>query len=152
MKRRRAAFSLTSGLTRSFPSLSCDILFLLALYILAQGAYTVIGGVRPIPSPLGIAWLAATFAAMLLLSWGKHRTGEQLGNRVLQTEAHVTLIDAYLAGAVLIGLVLNATLGWWWADPLAAVRPRDHGGRNGNGGGDEIIRRFWLDNLQPVRP
>ena len=38
---------------------------------------------------------------------------------MLRTEGRVTLIDAYLAGAVLVGLVLNATLGWWWTDPLA---------------------------------
>ena len=37
------------------------------------------------------------------------------------TEGHVTLIDAYLAGAVLIGLILNALFGWWWADPLASL-------------------------------
>lgn len=37
------------------------------------------------------------------------------------TEGHVTLIDAYLAGAVLIGLILNALFGLWWADPLATL-------------------------------
>jgi divalent metal cation (Fe/Co/Zn/Cd) transporter len=42
-------------------------------------------------------------------------------NVVLTTEGHVTLIDAYLAGAVLIGLVLNAFFGWWWADPFASL-------------------------------
>jgi divalent metal cation (Fe/Co/Zn/Cd) transporter len=56
---------------------------------------------------------------MLGLAFGKARTGAALGNRVLQTEGRVTLVDAYLAGAVLIGRVLNASLGWWWADPLA---------------------------------
>jgi divalent metal cation (Fe/Co/Zn/Cd) transporter len=40
---------------------------------------------------------------------------------VLQTESYVTLIDALLAGAVLLGLVLNGVLGWWWADPLAGL-------------------------------
>jgi divalent metal cation (Fe/Co/Zn/Cd) transporter len=38
---------------------------------------------------------------------------------VLKTEGRVTLVDAYVAGAVLVGLVLNASLGWWWADPPA---------------------------------
>jgi len=37
------------------------------------------------------------------------------------TEAHVTLIDALLAAAVLVGLLLNALAGWWWADPLAGL-------------------------------
>ncbi len=48
-------------------------------------------------------------------------TGKALDNPVLQTEARVTLVDAYLAGAVLVGLVLNAAAGSWWADPLAGA-------------------------------
>ena len=49
------------------------------------------------------------------------RTGQALDNPVLSTEGRVTLIDALLAGAVLLGLALNSGLGWWWADPLAAL-------------------------------
>jgi divalent metal cation (Fe/Co/Zn/Cd) transporter len=51
---------------------------------------------------------------------GKRATGRALSNRVLQTEARVTVIDGLLATAVLVGLILNASLGWWWADPAAA--------------------------------
>jgi divalent metal cation (Fe/Co/Zn/Cd) transporter len=58
---------------------------------------------------------------MLLLAFGKRVTGQQLKNDVLLTEGRVTLVDAYLAGAVLLGLSLNALLGWWWADPLASL-------------------------------
>ena len=58
---------------------------------------------------------------MLALATGKAHTGQALGNRVLQTEARVTLIDAYLAAGVLLGLAANATLQWWWADPLAGL-------------------------------
>ena len=93
----------------------------LAVYILAQITVTLLTQTRPLPSIVGIVWLAATFIAMLLLAYGKHVTGKQLGNVVLMTEGHVTLIDAYLAGAVLIGLILNALFGWWWADPLASL-------------------------------
>ncbi len=93
----------------------------LALYILAQSAYTLLSRSHPHTSILGIVWLAATLMAMLLLSWGKRVTGECIGNPVLMTEAHVTLIDALLAAAVLIGLVLNAAFGWWFADPLAGL-------------------------------
>ena len=53
------------------------------------------------------------------LAWGKARTGEALENRVLQTEGRVTFVDGILATAVLVGLVLNAAAGWWWADPVA---------------------------------
>ena len=61
---------------------------------------------------------AVTAAAMFALAVGKTRTGRALGNPVLKTEGRVTLIDGILAAAVLLGLVLNAGLGWWWADPV----------------------------------
>ncbi len=95
--------------------------FALALYVLAQLGVTLLTGTRPATSPLGIIWLAATLVAMLLLAYGKRVTGRALGNPVLTTEAHVTLIDALLAAAVLVGLVLNALFGWWLADPLAGL-------------------------------
>jgi divalent metal cation (Fe/Co/Zn/Cd) transporter len=95
--------------------------FALALYILAQTAYILAAGQHPGTSSGGIVWLAATLVAMLLLARGKQIIGRQLGNVVLSTEARVTLIDAVLAAAVLIGLVLNAIVGWWWADPLAGL-------------------------------
>lgn len=94
---------------------------LLVIYLLALVTYTFATGGRPQQSYLGIAWTAITFAVMLALAAGKARTGEALGNPVLQTEGRVTLVDAYLAGAVLAGLALNAGLGWWWADPLAGL-------------------------------
>ena len=58
---------------------------------------------------------------MVALSAGKASTGKALDNPVLISEGKVTLVDAYLAGAVLVGLIVRATLGWWWADPLAGV-------------------------------
>jgi divalent metal cation (Fe/Co/Zn/Cd) transporter len=93
----------------------------LAIYVLAQSVWTLLASAHPAPSLLGIVWLAVTCAVMLLLAWGKLVTGRQLGNLVLTTEAHVTLIDAALAGAVLVGIGLNALFGWWWADPLAGL-------------------------------
>jgi divalent metal cation (Fe/Co/Zn/Cd) transporter len=93
----------------------------LVVYILAQLTYTLFSGMHPASSIGGIAWLAATFVAMLLLASGKRITGRQLKNEVLLTEGKVTLVDAYLAGAVLIGLLLNALFAWWWADPLASL-------------------------------
>lgn len=95
--------------------------FALALYILAQSSLTLLSQAHPDTSPAGIAWLAATLMAMLLLAYGKHVTGSQLHNTVLITEGRVTLVDAYLAAAVLAGLLLNSFAGWWWADPLAGL-------------------------------
>ncbi len=56
---------------------------------------------------------------MYALAAGKARTGAALGDPVLRTEGRVTMVDAILATAVLSGLVLNAAVGWWWADPAA---------------------------------
>jgi divalent metal cation (Fe/Co/Zn/Cd) transporter len=103
----------------------------LAVYVLIQAAWVFVQGTHARHSPLGIAWLAATCAVMLALAWGKGRTGRALGNAVLRTESRVTLVDALLAGAVLLGLVLNATLGWWWADPLAGLVIVYYGAREG---------------------
>jgi len=95
--------------------------FVLATYILTHSLETLLVQTRPNQSPIGIAWLAATFIVMLLLAWGKAVTGKQLGNPVLKTEARVTVVDAYLAGSVLVGLLLNTFFGWWWADRLVIV-------------------------------
>ncbi len=89
---------------------------LLGLYLLAQTGWSLAHRVQPHPSALGLGWVALTGLVMLALAAGKRRVGRQLGNAVLQTESRVTLVDAALAGAVLLGLGLNATLGWWWAD------------------------------------
>ena len=92
----------------------------LALYLAIQSSLVLAVGYRPRHSPLGIAWTAVTAVAMFSLAAGKARTGRALGNPVLITEGRVTMIDGVLAVAVLVGLVLNSALGWWWADPAAA--------------------------------
>ncbi|MFE7390152.1 cation transporter [Streptomyces sp. NPDC057582] len=92
---------------------------LLAVYLLVQSTWVLASGHHPHHSPLGIAWTAITAAVMFALAAGKARTGAVLDNPVLKTEGRVTLIDGILATAVLLGLVLNAAAGWWWADPAA---------------------------------
>ena len=92
---------------------------LLGLYLAVQSTVVLAVGFHPGPSPVGIAWTALTVVVMLGLAAGKSRVGRVLANPVLRTEGRVTLVDGLLAAAVLLGLVLNAGLGWWWADPLA---------------------------------
>jgi len=104
---------------------------LLSLYILAQSVRTLASGHHPGTSIGGLIWLALTVLVMLALAAGKRQTGNALGNLVLQTEARVTLIDAGLAAAVLVGIALNTTLGWWWADPLAGLAIVYYGAREG---------------------
>jgi hypothetical protein len=94
---------------------------LLAVYIALQSAIVMSARSHPGRSVLGIAWLAVTVAVMFALAAGKRDTGRRLGNPVLETEARVTFIDGALAATVLLGVVLNAALGWWWADPLSAL-------------------------------
>ena len=91
----------------------------LAVYLLVQSTVVLAVGYRPRHSVLGIVWIAVTAAAMFTLAAGKARTGGALDNPVLRTEGRVTMIDGILAVAVLLGLTLNAGLGWWWADPAA---------------------------------
>jgi len=91
----------------------------LAAYLMIQSTWVLAAGYRPHHSLVGIAWTAITAAAMFALAYGKARTGRELGNPVLSTEGRVTLVDGILATAVLAGLVLNATVGWWQADPAA---------------------------------
>jgi divalent metal cation (Fe/Co/Zn/Cd) transporter len=71
-------------------------------------------------SPFGMGFMAATVGVMLVLAWGKRRTGLALSNRPLVANATMTFIDGCLAGGILVALALNTVLGWWWADPLAA--------------------------------
>jgi divalent metal cation (Fe/Co/Zn/Cd) transporter len=92
---------------------------LLGAYLAVQSTVVLLIGIRPQHSPLGIGWTAATAGVMLALAVGKSRTGAALGDPVLRTEGRVTLVDGVLAAAVLLGLSLNQTLGWWWADPAA---------------------------------
>jgi divalent metal cation (Fe/Co/Zn/Cd) transporter len=91
----------------------------LAVYLLVQSTVVLAAGYRPRPSVPGIVWTAVTAAVMFALAAGKARTGRALDNPVLRTEGRVTMIDGILASAVLLGLVLNAAAGWWWADPAA---------------------------------
>jgi divalent metal cation (Fe/Co/Zn/Cd) transporter len=93
----------------------------LCLYLLVQAAYVLAVTARPRSSALGMGWTGATMVVMALLAAGKQRTGRALAHSVLLTEGKVTLVDAALAAATLVGLATNAVLGWWWADPTAGL-------------------------------
>jgi divalent metal cation (Fe/Co/Zn/Cd) transporter len=91
----------------------------LALYLAVQSTVVLAIDFHPKHSSLGIWWTAITAAVMFGLAAGKARVGGALNNRVLQTEGRVTFIDGVLASTVLLGLLLSALVGWWWADPSA---------------------------------
>ena len=93
----------------------------LAAYLLVQSATALISGHHATPLLGGIGWTALTAVAMFALAFGKTRVGRKLINPVLVTEGKVTMIDGILATSVLVGILLDYLLGWWWADPLAGL-------------------------------
>lgn len=72
-------------------------------------------------SAVGIALAALSLLVMPALAWAKKRTADRLASPTLRADATETLLCSWLSLALLVGLVLNATVGWWWADPLAAL-------------------------------
>jgi divalent metal cation (Fe/Co/Zn/Cd) transporter len=95
--------------------------FLLAAYIVADSGYTLIAASKPGSSVPGVAVTAAALVVMPSLSFLKRRTGSRLGSQMLLADAAESLFCAYLSATVLVGLLLNVSLGWWWADPVAAL-------------------------------
>lgn len=69
----------------------------------------------------GIVYLAVTALVMFGLAFAKRRVAARLGSEPFSAEAEMTFLDGLLSTATLIGLLLNAVLGWWWADPLAGL-------------------------------
>jgi divalent metal cation (Fe/Co/Zn/Cd) transporter len=95
--------------------------FLLAAVLVAGSVRNLALGHRPDTSVPGMVWLAMTAAVMYGLARAKRRADLTAVNHSLVHEARVTMLDAALASGVLLALVANATLGWWWADPVAAL-------------------------------
>lgn len=101
---------------------------LIAIAFLALGLALTVAAINDLlterragESPWGIAYLAVTALVMFGLAAAKRRTANQLESEPLHSEATVTFLDGILSVSTLTGLALNATLGWWWADPVAAI-------------------------------
>ena len=98
------------------------LLLALAAYIVVDAGRRLLGfGRQAEESLLGIVLTAISLAIMPLLGWAKLRTARQLGSSALRADAYETITCAWLSLTTLAGLALNAALGWWWADPLAAL-------------------------------
>jgi divalent metal cation (Fe/Co/Zn/Cd) transporter len=95
--------------------------FALALWVSFESIRSLLGQGEAEPSPVGIGLAAASLVAMPLLVWAKRRTGRQLGSATVVADSMQTLLCTYLSAILLAGLLLNATLGWSWADPIAAL-------------------------------
>ena len=97
------------------------LLLALGAYIVLESGYRLYQGDRPDPSPVGIGLTLLSLVVMPLLARAKLRTAKQLGSAALRADAHETIVCAWLSATTLVGLVLNAAVGWWWADPVAAL-------------------------------
>jgi len=97
------------------------LLLLLAAYILADSTRHLLTAARPEASAIGMALTALSLVVMPLLARAKLRTAAALDSRALRADAHETIVCAWLSATTLTGLALNALLGWWWADPVAAL-------------------------------
>ena len=95
--------------------------FALAAYVAQDSVRALVSGAEPDASPVGIALAATSLALMPLLSWAQRRTGRALHSNAVVADSTQTLLCTYLSAVLLGGLVLNATLGWGWADPLAGL-------------------------------
>jgi divalent metal cation (Fe/Co/Zn/Cd) transporter len=95
--------------------------FALATYVTVESVRALFFGGEPDPSPVGIGLAIASLVVMPFLSWAQRRTGRALGSHAVVADSTQTLLCTYLSAVLLVGLVLNATLGWSWADPIAAL-------------------------------
>ncbi len=92
----------------------------LAVYVAYEAISQLTSRTPPDASVVGIVLAALSVVLMPLLARAKMRLAPALGSQAVLSEARQTILCAWLAGVLLVGLALNATLGWWWADPAAA--------------------------------
>ena len=93
----------------------------LACYVLADAGYALFTHEVPEKSIAGLVITTLSVVIMPLLSRAKRRIAVALGSRALSADATQTSLCAYLSAIALVGILLNAVLGWWWADPVAAL-------------------------------
>ena len=97
------------------------LLLALAVYIVIESGRRLLTVDRPNTSLIGIVLTALSLVVMPVLARAKLLTAGALNSRALRADAHETIVCAWLSLTTLAGLTLNAMLGWWWADPLAAL-------------------------------
>ena len=101
---------------------------IIAVSFFALAAFVAVDSIRPLAgageaqhSVPGIIIAALSLVIMPVLSWAQRRAGRELGSRTAVADSRQTLLCTYLSAVLLVGLVLNSTLGWWWADAGAAL-------------------------------
>jgi divalent metal cation (Fe/Co/Zn/Cd) transporter len=95
--------------------------FALAAFVTVESLRSLLGEREPEQSVVGIVLVSISVVVMPFLSFAQRAAGRELGSASAVADSRQTLLCTYLSAAVLVGLVLNAALGWWWADPVAAL-------------------------------
>ncbi|RKO21637.1 cation transporter [Pseudarthrobacter phenanthrenivorans] len=95
--------------------------FALAVFVTVSAVRSLLGAGEAEHSTVGIILAAVSLVVMPFLSLAQRRAGRELGSRSAVADSRQTLLCTYLSGVLLMGLVLNSTLGWSWADPVAAL-------------------------------
>jgi divalent metal cation (Fe/Co/Zn/Cd) transporter len=95
--------------------------FALAAYVTFTSIRDLVTGTEPDASAVGIVLTAVSLVVMPLLVRAKVRIGRDIGSRTLMADSGQTRICVWLSASTLAGLAANAALGWWWADPAAAL-------------------------------
>jgi hypothetical protein len=104
--------------------------FVLASYVGVESLRAIVGGEHSNVSVLGMALAVWSLVTMPLLGMAKQRIAEEIGSAATKGEGRQNVLCAYLAGALLVGLVANAAVGAWWLDPgvgllIAAVAVKE---------------------------
>jgi divalent metal cation (Fe/Co/Zn/Cd) transporter len=95
--------------------------FALAAFVAFESARALVTGSEPHASPVGIGLAVSSLLVMPFLAWAQRRTGQALHSTSVIADSRQTLLCTYMSAVLLVGLVLNAAVGWWWADPLAGL-------------------------------
>lgn len=95
--------------------------FALAAYVGFESLRSLVAGADPDASTVGIVLAAVSLVVMPFISYAQRRTGQALGSNAVYADGTQTLLCTYLSAVLLMGLLLNSTLGWSWADPIAGL-------------------------------
>jgi divalent metal cation (Fe/Co/Zn/Cd) transporter len=95
--------------------------FALAAYVTVESVRALTAATDADGSPVGIGLAVLSLLVMPVLSTSQRRAGREFGSASAVADSKQTLLCTYLSAVLLVGLVANAALGWWWADPLAAL-------------------------------
>lgn len=95
--------------------------FALAAYVTVESVRAVVAREQPDTSVVGIALAALSLVVMPVLSRWQRRTGRELGSGAVVADGTQTLLCTYLSAVLLVGLLADALLGWWWLDAVAAL-------------------------------